>query len=229
MFGEIAGKYDLINRLMTFGQARVWRQCVVRAADMSANGTLLDAGAGTGSIALDALKATDALSIVAADFTLEMMCTGRSKQNGRRIAWTAADALALPFEDACFDAVTSGYLIRNVIDPLQAFKEQARVVKPGGRVVCLETSPPPGNVLKPVLLLFMIRLIPLLGQIVSGNRTAYTYLPQTTREFLPPEGVAAVMRSAGLINIRYQRFMFGTIAVHVGVKPQIGRRPKTEG
>ena len=135
MFGEIAGKYDLVNRLMTFGQDRVWRQCVVRAAGMSVNGILLDAGAGTGSIALDALKAEETLCIVAADFTLEMMFTGRSKQNGRRIAWTAADALALPFEDACFDAVTSGYLIRNVIDPLQAFKEQARVVKPGGRVV----------------------------------------------------------------------------------------------
>lgn len=219
MFGEIAGKYDLINRLMTFNQDRIWRQCVVRAAGMPANGTLLDAGAGTGAIALDALAGDNTLHVVAADFTVEMMSIGRKKQNGRLVAWTAADALALPFGDACFDAVTSGYLIRNVIDPLRAFREQARVVKPGGRVVCLETSPPPDSPSKPMLLFFLNRLIPLLGQLVSGNRPAYTYLPQTTQHFHPPEKVAAIMRSAGLTNIRYQQFMFGTIAVHVGIKP----------
>ena len=147
------------------------------------------------------------------------MLMGQRKQNGRRVTWAAADALALPFEDACFDAVTSGYLIRNVSDARQAFTEQARVVKPGGRVVCLETSPPPEGPLKPLLLLFLNRLIPLLGQLVSGNRPAYTYLPQTTQNFLSPEKVAATMRSAGLTNIRYRQFMFGTIAVHVGVRP----------
>jgi len=229
MFGEIAGKYDLINRLMTFGQDRVWRQCAVRTAGIPKSGNLLDAGAGTGAIALDALKADATLNVVAADFTVKMMVMGRRKLNGSRITWTAADALALPFENACFDAVTSGYLIRNVSDARQAFTEQARVVKPGGRVVCLETSPPPKGLLKPILLLFLNRLIPLMGQIVSGNRPAYTYLPQTTQNFLPPVKLAAIMRSAGLTKIRYQRFMFGTIAVHVGVKPQTGRRPKTVG
>ncbi|MEN8246789.1 MAG: ubiquinone/menaquinone biosynthesis methyltransferase [Thermodesulfobacteriota bacterium] len=219
MFGEIAGKYDLINRLMTFGQDRVWRQCVVQAAGVPTNGILLDTGTGTGGIALDALKADTTLNVVAADFTVEMMLMGRRKQNGSRITWAAADALALPFEDAFFDAVTSGYLIRNVSDARQAFTEQTRVVKPGGRVVCLETSPPPEGLLRPILLLFLNHLIPLLGQIVSGNRPAYTYLPQTTQNFLSPLKVAAIMRSAGLTNIRYQRFMFGTIAVHVGVKP----------
>ena len=158
-----------------------------------------------------------------------MMRVGRQRQNGDRITWITADALALPFEDASVDAVTSDYLIRNVSDALQAFKEQARVVKPGGRVVCLETSPPPKGLLRPILLLFLNRLIPLLGQVVSGNRPAYTYLPQTTQNFLSPGKVSAVMRSAGLINIRYRQFMFGTIAVHVGLKPQTGRRSKTEG
>ena len=219
MFGEIAERYDLLNRLMTFGQDRAWRLCVVRAAGVPANGVLLDAGTGTGAIALDALNEDATLRVIGADVTVKMMKVGRRKPNGGNIAWTAADALILPFKDASFDAVTSGYLIRNALDPLRAFKEQARVVKPGGRVVCLETSPPPDGPLKPALLFFLNRLIPLLGQLVSGNRAAYTYLPQTTRNFLPPMRVCAVMRAAGLVDIRYQAFMFGTIAVHVGIKP----------
>jgi len=219
MFAEIAGQYDLINRLMTFGQDRVWRQCVIQAAGMPENGIVLDVGTGTGGIALDLLEEDNTLKVIGADFTVDMMRIGRQKQNNCRVTWIGADALALPFGDACFDAITSGYLIRNVSDALRAFQEQARVVKPGGRVVCLETSPPPKGLLKPVLLLFLNRLIPLLGQVVSGNRPAYTYLPQTTQNFLPPRKVAAVMRSAGLINIRYRQFMFGTIAVHVGIKP----------
>ena len=186
MFGEIAQQYDLLNRLMTFGQDRVWRQCLLRAANIPKSGVMLDAGAGTGAIALDALRRDADLRITGADFTVEMMLLGRKKQNGQKINWTAADALVLPFKDASFDAVTSGYLIRNVGDALGAFREQARVVKPGGRVVCLETSPPPAGPLKPALLFFLNQLIPLLGQIISGNRSAYTYLPQTTQDFLPP-------------------------------------------
>lgn len=220
MFGEIAEHYDLLNRLMTFGQDRVWRQCVIRAAGVPKNGIVLDVGTGTGGIALDALKTDNTLSVVGADFTMDMMLMGRQKQNGNRVTWISADALALPLKNACFDAVTSGYLIRNVSDAFRAFKEQARVVKPGGRVACLETSPPPKGLLRPALLLFLNRLIPLLGQIVSGNRTAYTYLPRTTQNFLPPWKVSAIMRSAGLTEIRYQQFMFGTIAVHVGIRPE---------
>ena len=219
MFGEIAQQYDLLNRLMTFGQDRVWRQCLLRAANMPQSGVMLDAGAGTGAIALDALRRDADLRITGADFTVEMMLLGRKKNEGQKINWTAADALALPFKDASFDAVTSGYLIRNVGDALGAFREQARVVKPGGRVVCLETSPPPESPLKPALLFFLNQLIPLLGQIISGNRSAYTYLPQTTQDFLPPQKVAGLMQRAGLTSVRYQRFMFGTIAVHAGIRP----------
>jgi len=218
MFSEIAEHYDLINRLMTLGQDRVWRQCVIRTAGLPRNGILLDAGTGTGSIALDALNHAIELRVIGADFTTEMMAVGRQRVNGSRITWVAANALYLPFEDACFDAVTSGYLVRNVSDTCHAFQEQARVVKPGGRVVCLETSPPPQGLLRPVLLFFLNRVIPLLGQVVSGNRSAYTYLPQTTQHFFTPRKVSAIMRSAGLKNVRYQPFMFGTIAVHVGIR-----------
>jgi demethylmenaquinone methyltransferase/2-methoxy-6-polyprenyl-1,4-benzoquinol methylase len=133
--------------------------------------------------------------------------------------WCAGDALYLPFKGAGFDVVTSGYLIRNVSDAAQAFSEQVRVVKPGGRVVCLDTSPPPDNFFRSVILFFLNTVIPFLGQLISGNRSAYTYLPESTKEFATPQQLAHMMRASGLVDIKYRTYMFGTIAVHVGIKP----------
>ncbi|MCZ7542727.1 MAG: class I SAM-dependent methyltransferase [Anaerolineae bacterium] len=134
--------------------------------------------------------------------------------------WVEADALALPFADATFDAATSGYLLRNVIDPTAAFREQARVVKPGGRVVCLDTSPPPENALRPFIMIHLRYVIPLLGRLVAGDSAAYNYLPESTQAFKTPEELAAIMRAAGLVDVRYRPFMFGTMAVHVGARPK---------
>jgi len=219
MFGQIAERYDLMNSLMTFGQDRVWRACVVREAGIRAGGSLLDAGAGTGSIALEAHTRNPSASITATDFTVEMMVVGRGRTDGDRVRWCAADALDLPFDDCRFDAVTSGYLIRNVADPNRAFAEQYRVLKPGGKMVCLDTSPPGPGLLKPFILFFLRTVIPLLGQIISGNRSAYTYLPKSTQEFMPPAELAALMSRAGFTDVRYRQFMFRAMAVHVGTKP----------
>jgi demethylmenaquinone methyltransferase/2-methoxy-6-polyprenyl-1,4-benzoquinol methylase len=219
MFGEIAGRYDSMNRLMTFGQDQVWRRCVARAAAPPKGGILLDAGTGTGRIGQAALKEDPLVTVVGSDFSIEMMRVGRQRKSGGRMLWCAGDALCLPFKRACFDAVTSGYLIRNVSDAVQAFSEQVRVLKPGGRVICLDTSPPPDNFFQSAILFFLNTIIPFLGQMISGNRTAYTYLPQSTKEFFRPEQLAHMMRSAGLVDIRYRNYMFGTIAVHVGTKP----------
>ena len=221
MFGQIAERYDLMNTLMTFGQDRVWRRCVVRAARLPAGGRLLDTGAGTGSIALEALVRDQTLDITASDFTLAMMQVGRRRDGGNQIRWCTADALNLPFVSNHFDAVTSGYLIRNVADPDRAFAEQYRVLKPGGRVVCLDTSPPQKGPLQPFIQLFLNTIIPLLGQIISGNRSAYTYLPQSTAAFMTPAELAAAMVGAGFINVRHRQFMFGTMAVHVGTRPAV--------
>jgi demethylmenaquinone methyltransferase/2-methoxy-6-polyprenyl-1,4-benzoquinol methylase len=115
--------------------------------------------------------------------------------------------------------VTSGYLLRNVADRAGAFREQARVVKPGGRVVCLDTSPPPPSPLRPLVLLHLRWTIPLLGRLIAGDRSAYAYLSASTEGFKPPGELAAIMREAGLVDVRYRRFMAGTIAVHVGMRP----------
>jgi len=117
---------------------------------------------------------------------------------------------------AVFDAVTSGYLIRNVTDIRRAFIEQFRAVKPGGRVVCLETSPPPQNILRPFVLLYLKIIIPMLGFLFAGNKNAYRYLTSSTESFKTPDELSLIMRDAGLYDIRIKRFMFGTIAVLSG-------------
>ena len=221
MFGKIAPRYDLMNRLMTGGRDVVWRRIVVREAQLPHGGRLLDVATGTGDIALEALRQISDLRVVGADFSLEMMQLGRSKPAAERIGWTGADTLALPFPDNIFDAVTSGFMLRNVIDVSRSLVEQYRVVKTGGRMVCLEISRPPRNLLLPrVAYRFYFHcIVPLMGQLVSGDRNAYTYLPQSADKFLSPDELADLMRRAGWREVRYRRLMMGTVAIHVGVKP----------
>jgi demethylmenaquinone methyltransferase / 2-methoxy-6-polyprenyl-1,4-benzoquinol methylase len=219
MFDRIAGRYRLMNALMTCGRDRAWRRAVIGATALPPGGRLLDLASGTGDIALEALRHDPGARVTAADFSLEMMRIGRRRPGGGRIAWCAADALALPFADASFDAVTSGYLLRNVADHLGAFREQARVVRPGGRVVCLDTSPPPPSPLRPLVRFYLRRVIPLLGRLIAGERSAYAYLSASTEEFKAPDELAAIMRESGLVDVRYRRFMAGTIAVHDGRRP----------
>ena len=220
MFGKIAPRYDLMNRLMTGGRDVAWRRLVVREAELPHGGYLLDIATGTGDIALEALRHDADLCAVGADFSLEMMLRGRNKPGAERIRWMGADTLALPFPNDTFDAVTSGFMLRNVIDVPRSLAEQWRVVKPGGRMVCLEISRPPRNLLLPRVAyrFYFHRMVPLVGQLVSGNRSAYTYLPQSADEFLSPDELADLMRRAGWRDVRYRRLMMGTVAIHSGVK-----------
>lgn len=218
MFGRISGRYDLMNRLISLGRDRAWRRQVVKKAALTKGGRLLDVGTGTGDIALEALRSDSTLRVTAVDFSLRMIVVGRGRPGGKRILSCCADALKLPFSDAVFDAVASAYLIRNVIDQRRAFEEQIRVVKPGGRIVCLDTSPVPCNALRPFIWFYMRAVIPLIGFLIAGNKAAYCYLPNSTQAFMTPEQLASTMRSAGLDDVCYQRFMFGTMAVHTGVR-----------
>ena len=219
MFGQIAPHYDLMNRLMTGGRDAAWRRLVVREAQLPRGGRLLDIATGTGDIALEALRQVGDLRAVGADFALEMMSRGRGKPGAERMRWMGADTLALPFPDNTFDAVTSGFMLRNVIDVPRSLSEQLRVVRPGGRMVCLEISKPPRNLLLPFYRFYFHRIVPLVGQLVSGNKSAYTYLPQSADEFLFPDELAELMRQAGWRDVSFRRLMLGTVAIHVGVKP----------
>lgn len=218
MFARIAVRYDTMNRLMTAGQDIKWRKYVIEQAQLPENGRLLDIATGTGDIALEGLKQQPSIQAIGGDFTIEMMQAGKSIPARQSIQWTTADTLALPFPDDMFDAVTSGFLMRNVIDVAGAFREQMRVTKPGGHVVVLESSPPKDNLLKPFIRIHLNYVIPNLGKLISGNADAYRYLPDSTQAFKGPDELAQVMQQTGFANVHYKMFMFGTVAIHVGTK-----------
>ncbi len=218
MFGRIAGRYDRMNRIMTLDRDRIWRRRVVDLARLEAGMRVLDLGAGTGGIAREARRRHPRISVVAADFSIPMMQAGRQSRPESPLDWCAADALALPFGDGCFDAVVSGYLVRNVHDPALALAEQFRVLKPGGRLVCLDTTPPKG-VLAPLIGFYFKRVIPPMGAWIGGDRGAYTYLPESTRAFLDPAALACLLRRAGFDQVAWRTFMFGTMALHRASRP----------
>jgi len=218
MFDRIAGRYNLMNRLMTGGQDMRWRRFVVQQARLPAGGQLLDLATGTGDIGFEAIKAVAGVHVVGADFSLGMMIVGKKLPMGDQMDWCGADALQLPFPDNTFNAVTSGYLMRNVIDIPRTLKEQLRVLKPGGRIVVLDTSPPPDNWTRPFIEIHLRYVIPTLGRIISGNPDAYQYLPSSTQAFKTPQELATLMRDSGVRNVEYQTFMLGTMAVHWGEK-----------
>jgi demethylmenaquinone methyltransferase/2-methoxy-6-polyprenyl-1,4-benzoquinol methylase len=223
VFSRIARRYDLMNRLMTGGQDIRWRQEVIRRAGLAPGAQILDLGAGTGDLAREALRQQPSARVVAADFTLEMMRVGQEHSSSPgeakgTVNWSAADALRLPFADGTFDVVVSGFLMRNVTDVPRALSEQLRVLKNGKWVVILDTTRPQPNLLSPFIWAYLHLVIPTLGGLVSGLRDDYTYLPESTENFLSAEQLCARMMAAGFKQVGFRRRMFGTIAIHWGRK-----------
>ena len=219
MFTRIARRYDLMNRLMTGGQDVQWRKEVIRLAQLKPSASssrtmsLLDLGAGTGDLAREALRRNPQNHVIAADFALEMMRVGRKPNDP---PYSAADALNLPFKASTFDAVISGFLMRNVTDVNRSLKEQYRALKSDGQIVILDTTRPKKNILSPFIWIHMHVVIPLLGTLISGTSDAYQYLPDSTEGFLSAEELAVRMTNAGFKNVHFKRLMFGTIAIHWG-------------
>jgi demethylmenaquinone methyltransferase/2-methoxy-6-polyprenyl-1,4-benzoquinol methylase len=219
MFGRIAPRYDLLNRWMTFGLDRGWRAELVRRMDLAPAARVLDVGAGTGDLALEVLKRQPAARLVALDFTPEMMSLGRRRPGGERVQWVVADAAQLPFPDRAFDGAVSGFLLRNVPDIDRVLSEERRVLRPGGCVASLDTTPPPRSWLRPLIQFHLHTVIPLLGRIVARESEAYTYLPQSTERFVDAGSLAERMTAAGFRGVEFARRMLGTIALHWGARP----------
>jgi demethylmenaquinone methyltransferase/2-methoxy-6-polyprenyl-1,4-benzoquinol methylase len=217
MFTRIAPRYDLMNRLMTAGQDVRWRREVIRRAGLPPHARLLDLGAGTGDLAREALLQHPDCQPTAADFTLAMMLAGQG-HTPPGLTWTGADAACLPFPDESFHAVVSGFLLRNVADLQRSLQEQRRVLKPGGRLVALDTTRPRRHLFTPLVQFHMHAVIPALGWLITGQRDAYTYLPNSTESFLRAEELAARLAAAGFRQVAFRRLMLGTIAIHWGVK-----------
>jgi demethylmenaquinone methyltransferase/2-methoxy-6-polyprenyl-1,4-benzoquinol methylase len=243
MFGRIARRYDLMNRLMTLGRDRAWRRYTVSQLALGSSNSdpgssvgepptgaprrpaVLDVATGTGDLAFEVLQQHPDARVAGLDFVPEMLALAQQKAamtglDSPSLALSAGDALRVPFVDGLFDGVVTGFAMRNVTDIPAAFAEMARVTRPGGRVACLEIAKPGTPFFRQLFALYFYRLVPLLGGWITGQPAAYTYLPHSLTGFLTPDEIADVMRRTGWCNVRYKRLMLGTIAVHVGVRAQ---------
>jgi len=219
MFDAIAHRYDLMNRVMTFGFDQSWRRLVVKMASLPAGGLLLDLACGTGDIAALAAGRYSASPIVAADFSSNMLKEARRRFPGAAITWLACDANHLPFADSQFHAVTFAYLLRNVSDVKAVLAEVHRVLAPGGRAVCLDTTPPRGLV-APLVKLYFTAAVPLLGKLLAGDQASYSYLTGSTMNFYAAEDLATLFAAAGFQDAGFRRLMCGSVAAHWGRKAE---------
>lgn len=218
MFDAIAGRYDLMNRVMTMGQDQKWRRFVVNMAGDPGDGLSLDLATGTGDIGALMTDIHPQAIVVGGDFSLNMLKEAKKRFSDKQIYWQACDANLLPFGDDTFESVTFGYLLRNVDDALKVLEEVRRVLKPGGKVVCLDTTPPAKNFFYPFVRFYFRFGIPVLGRLIANDEAAYAYLTGSTMDFYNAEQLARLFSDAGYVNVGYKKFMLGTIGIHWGEK-----------
>jgi demethylmenaquinone methyltransferase/2-methoxy-6-polyprenyl-1,4-benzoquinol methylase len=218
MFDRISPVYDVMNRVMTVGLDQRWRELAAKSA-VRPGARVLDACCGTGDLALACRRAGG--RVTGLDFSERMLDRARAKSAA--IEWVRGDVLALPFDDASFDAVTVGFGVRNVADLDRALGEFRRVLRPGGRLACLEITQPEGFA-APFFRLWFDRLVPALGRVLPGG-AAYAYLPASVRRFPGPGELAAICAAAGFGQIRWRLLGGGIVALHTATVQPEGRRP----
>ena len=221
MFDRIAGRYDLLNSVMTAGLHHQWRRRAADKARLAPGDAALDICCGTGDLALElAGRVAPGGHVIGTDFSEPMLDLAREKAAARgaegvRFEW--GDALELPYPAGSFDAVTIGFGARNLSDLDRGLREMARVLRPGGRLVILEITQPTRPPLSTFFSLWFDRIVPILGA-VAGDQDAYSYLPESVRSFPAPAALAEKMDAAGLRDIRWTVLAGGIIAVHSGIR-----------
>ena len=219
VFRSVAGRYDVMNDLMSLGIHRLWKDRMVDRLRPLAGETILDVAGGTGDVAFRILDRTaGGASVTALDLTPEMLLVGRDRaiDSGRlgALHWVCGDAEALPLPDRCFDAYTVAFGLRNVTHLDRALAEARRVLKPGGRFLCLEFSRVVLPALERAYALWSDAVLPNLGSLVAGDRDSYVYLVESIRRFPPQEELAARIREAGLDQVGYRNLSGGIVALH---------------
>ncbi len=220
MFGTIAGRYDVLNHLLSGNVDKRWRKIVanrVREKLLSDNPRVLDVACGTGDLSLTLFEITRA-RVVGTDFCRPMLSIASGKVPGE-VKLIESDALRLPFKDDAFDAVTIAFGLRNLASVETGLSELCRVLKPGGWVAVLEFSRPSNAVLRQLFGLYFRRILPLLGGVISGSLSAYTYLPASGLRFPDQEQLALMMERAGFDKVSYQNLTGGIAALHLGRRP----------
>jgi demethylmenaquinone methyltransferase/2-methoxy-6-polyprenyl-1,4-benzoquinol methylase len=229
MFDRISRRYDTMNRLMTGFRDESWRRAAADAALGAGSSALLDVATGTGDLAF-ALAKQGGQRVIGLDFSKEMIEGACAKlERASSVSFLVGDALRLPFRDSSFDAVTVAFGLRNMANYEAAIREFARVIRPGGRFVCLELTPFRRPVLGPLFAWYFNRIVPFVGGLISGEREAYRYLPTSVASFPDATSLANLMRSGGFSRVEVRTFGAGTVALHIATKETMSpaRGPET--
>jgi len=222
VFNSVADQYDLMNDVMTAGIHRPWKSSLIDSLNPRPGMKLLDVAGGTGDIAFRFLDATPGGSVTVCDINAEMLRVGQDRAHAEgyadRARFVCGDAMKLPFADREMDAYTIAFGIRNVTRIEEALAEAYRVLKPGGKFLCLEFSPQVVPVLQKAYDSFSFNVIPKMGEIVAKDRDSYQYLVESIRKFPAPKKLADMMRTAGFSRVSYRTMTTGVVAVHSGTR-----------
>lgn len=219
MFAQIAPRYDLLNRVLSFGVDRAWRKAAAQEALRRRPERILDVATGTADFALELKRRAPHATVIGCDFVPEMLALGREKARARHLDVTLeeGDALNLPYPDESFDALTCAFGFRNFAEYNRGLSEFYRVLKSGGRLVLLEFPPPAPGVFGALFRFYFRHILPRVGAVVSGSSGAYTYLPESVLAFPDPARLALMLHATGF-RVRYRLLTFGIAALHVADK-----------
>ncbi len=222
VFGSVASKYDIMNDVMSVGIHRVWKDAMMDWLAPRPGQKLLDVAGGTGDISFRFLDRAGTGHATVLDLTEPMLVEGRKRAEAEQMAssldWVVGDAMALPFEDNTFDVYTISFGIRNVTRPQEALNEAYRVLRPGGRLMVLEFSQIPNDMMQKAYDLYSFNIIPRMGQAIAGDRDSYQYLVESIRKFPDQETFLDMVKTAGFENAKYRNLSMGIAALHSGWK-----------